>query len=50
VESNNSQQNDKINSKEQSLQNNKDNLHTKRNVSAQKDGFRYDYNDSSDFK
>lgn len=47
MKSNNKEQNSKENSLEQILQNNQQ---ANENVSAQKDGFRYDYNDSSDFK
>jgi hypothetical protein len=46
VKSTNKGQENKDNSMEQILQNN---LQTNENGSAQKDGFRYDYNDSSDF-
>ena len=45
VKSNNKQQNNNMNSKKQVLQNKTDNLQIKESVSAQKDGFRYDYND-----
>ena len=48
MKSNKQQQNNKINSKEQVVQNKTDNLQIKENVSAPKDGFRYDYDDSSD--
>jgi len=46
VKSNKQQQNNKLNSKEQVVQNKTDQL--KESVSASKDGFRYDYDDSSD--
>ena len=46
MKSNKNQQNNKINSKEQIVQNKTDQL--KENVSTSKDGFRYDYDDSSD--
>jgi hypothetical protein len=46
MKSNNVQENNKSKSLKQALQNKTDN----QSVSAQKDGFRYDYNDSSDFK
>jgi hypothetical protein len=36
-------------SKEMELQNKTNHAETKESVTAQKDGFRYDYNDSSDF-
>ncbi|WP_191090685.1 hypothetical protein [Niallia endozanthoxylica] len=45
MKTNKGQQNNKINSKEQILQNKTDNSQIKESVSAQKDGFRYDYND-----
>ena len=45
MKSNKRQQNNKINSKEQILQNKTENSQVKENVPAQKDGFRYDYND-----
>jgi len=48
VKSNKQQQNNKLNSKEQIFQNKTDNSQIKQSVSAQKDGFRYDYDDSSD--
>jgi hypothetical protein len=47
VKSNNKGQNNKGSNNEQNLQNIQK---TDESVSAQKDGFRYDYNDSSDFK
>jgi hypothetical protein len=47
VKSNNKGQKNNVNSMEQILQNNQQ---TNENISVQKDGFRYDYNDSSDFK
>lgn len=46
MKSNKKQQNSQINSTEQVL----DNADVKENVSAQEDGFRYDYDDSSDVK
>ncbi|AZV41705.1 hypothetical protein [Peribacillus asahii] len=49
MKSNKNQQNNKINSKEQVVQNKTDQLQIKESVSASKDGFRYDYDDSSDF-
>jgi hypothetical protein len=45
VKSNNSEQNNPLNSKDQALQKKTE----EQSVPAQKDGFRYDYNDSSDF-
>ncbi len=45
MKTNKGQQKNKINSKEQVLQNKTDHSQIKENVSAQKDGFRYDYND-----
>jgi hypothetical protein len=47
VKTNKRQPNNKINSKGQVLQNKTDNAHAqiKESASAQKDGFRYDYND-----
>ena len=45
MKTNKRQPNNKINSKEQVLQNKTDNSQIKENGSAQKDGFRYDYND-----
>lgn len=50
MNSNKSEQNNKLNSKELDLQDTTDNMKIKENVSAKEDGFRYDYNDSSDFK
>jgi hypothetical protein len=47
VKSNNNRQNNKVSDIEQNLQNNQQ---SDESVAAQKDGFRYDYNDSSDFK
>lgn len=47
MKSNNKGQKTNVNNLEQNLQ---DYQQTNENVSAQKDGFRYDYNDSSDFK
>lgn len=43
------QHTNEMNSKEQVSQSKPGNRQRKENVSAQKDGFRYDYNDSSDF-
>lgn len=48
VKSNKNQQNNKLNSIEQVAQNKTDNSQIKESVSAPKDGFRYDYDDSSD--
>lgn len=48
VKSNKQQQNNKLNSTEQVVQNKTDNSQIKESVSASKDGFRYDYDDSSD--
>jgi hypothetical protein len=45
VKTNKRQPNNKINSKGQVLQNKTDNAQIKESASAQKDGFRYDYND-----
>lgn len=47
MKSNNKGQNNKVSNIEQNLQNNQQ---SEDNISAQKDGLRYDYNDSSDFK
>jgi hypothetical protein len=47
VKANSKGQSNKITSNAQGLQNK---TQTNESVSAQKDGFRYDYNDSSDFK
>jgi hypothetical protein len=47
VKSNNTGQNNKESDIEQNLQNNQ---RSDESVTAQQDGFRYDYNDSSDFK
>ena len=38
-------QNNKISSKDQDSQTKTDNLQINKNIPAQKDGFRYDYND-----
>jgi hypothetical protein len=46
VKSNKRQQNNKINSKEQLVQNKTNNFQIKESETAQKDGFRYDYNDN----
>lgn len=46
MKTNKRQTNDKINSKEQVLQNKTDNSQIKKNGPAQNDGFRYDYNDN----
>lgn len=43
------QQNNQANKKEQTFQH-KNNLQANEDIPASKDGFRYDYNDSSDFK
>ncbi|USK60744.1 hypothetical protein [Peribacillus asahii] len=48
MKSNKQQQNNKLNSKEQVVQNKTDHSQIKESVSASKDGFRYDYDDSSD--
>ncbi|WP_428912261.1 hypothetical protein [Niallia sp. Krafla_26] len=45
MKTNEKQQNNEINSKEQVLQNKTKNSQVKESVSAQNDGFRYDYND-----
>ncbi|MED4531447.1 hypothetical protein ABET51_14005 [Metabacillus fastidiosus] len=42
----NSNKNKQNNEEKQGLQSKDDNLETKNNVSAQEDGFRYDYDDS----
>jgi hypothetical protein len=47
VKSNKNRQNNTVSDIEQNLQNNQQ---SDESVAAQKDGFRYDYNDSSDFK
>ncbi|WML53159.1 hypothetical protein RCG17_28170 [Neobacillus sp. PS3-12] len=47
MKSNNNRQNNKVSDIEQNLQNNQQ---RDESVAAQKDGLRYDYNDSSDFK
>ncbi|WP_182480707.1 hypothetical protein [Peribacillus asahii] len=48
MKTNKQQQNNKLNSTEQVVQNKTDNSQIKESVSASKDGFRYDYDDSSD--
>jgi hypothetical protein len=51
VKSNNKERNNNLNSNKQVLQNNNtNNLQKNENVSALKDGFRYDFNDPSEFK
>ncbi|WP_428912217.1 hypothetical protein [Niallia sp. Krafla_26] len=45
MKTNKKQQHNKIKNKDQVLQNKPDNSQQEENVSAQKDGFRYDYND-----
>jgi hypothetical protein len=46
VKSNKRQKKNKINSTEQLVQNKTNNLQRKESETAQKDGFRYDYNDN----
>lgn len=46
MKTNKKQPNDKINSKEQALQNKPDNTQITKKGPAQNDGFRYDYNDN----
>lgn len=45
---NKDQQKNEMSIEEQALQINTDHTQEKENVSAQKDGFRYDYNDNAD--
>jgi hypothetical protein len=49
MKSNNEKSNNQLNNTKQDLQTNPEHLQVEKNVTAQKDGFRYDYNDSSDF-
>ncbi|WP_174727204.1 hypothetical protein [Mesobacillus harenae] len=44
------QQNRNMNHKDQDLQNKTNNIRAKEAASPQEDGFRYDYDDSSDFE
>jgi hypothetical protein len=49
VKSNNEKPNNELNKAEEFLLDKTDNVQIDKNINSAKDGFRYDYNDSSDF-
>lgn len=49
MKSNDEKSNNELNKVEQFLQDKTDNVQIDKNITSAKDGFRYDYNDSSDF-
>jgi hypothetical protein len=50
VKSNNEKSKSELNKTEEFLLDKTDNVQVDENITSAKDGFRYDYNDSSDFK
>lgn len=49
MKSNNEKSNNELNKAEEFLLDKTDNVQIDKNITSAKDGFRYDYNDSSDF-
>jgi hypothetical protein len=49
VKSNNEKSKSELNKMEEFLLDKTDNVQVDKNITSDKDGFRYDYNDSSDF-